>query len=68
MLESQMHRYVAEVFYDLEACAAECGETLCAEGLADSICDYMHDQSAEYRDLPYGTRRAIAVAVAKQYV
>ena len=67
-MEQMMRSYVAEVFYDLQACAEEFGERLCAEGLADAICDYMHDHSPEYRALPYETRRAKALQVARNYV
>ena len=67
-MKQKMHAYVHEVFHDLEAASAECGETLCAEGLADAIGDHMHDTSDEYRALPYEERHALALSVARQYV
>ena len=67
-MKQKMNAYVHEVFYDLEAACQECGESLCAEGLADAIGDHMHDTSAEYRALPYNERRALALSVAQQYV
>lgn len=68
-MEKLMHKYVNDVFHDLEQACAECGEPLCAEGLADAIGDHMHDISAEYRAIPtYEERHARALKVAKQYV
>ena len=67
-MEHKMHAYVNDVFHDLEQACQECGESLCAEGLADAIGDHMYDISAEYRAMPYEERRAIALSVAKQYV
>ena len=66
-MENQMRQIVQEVFCDLEAACAECGETLDAESLADTIGDRMHDESAEYRAMPWDERRAITLRVAQQY-
>ena len=67
-MEQLMRRIVNEVFYDLQQASAECGEELCAEGLADYLGDRMHDESAEYRSMPYPKRRAVALRVAQEYV
>ena len=62
-MEQQMRRIVEECYSDL----AECGD-LCAESLADFVGDRMHDESAEYRALPYAQRRAITLQVARDYI
>ena len=67
-MKHQMRRIVNEVFYDLQQASAEVGEDLDAEGLADYLGDRMHDDSAEYRSLPYEERRAIALSVAKEFL
>jgi hypothetical protein len=67
-MEQQIRRIINEVHYDLEQACAEAGEPLCAESLADYICDRMHDESAEYRAMPYAKRRAFAVRICKEYV
>ena len=67
-MEQMMRRFVQECFYDLQAACEGCGEELDAEGLADFLGDRMHDESAEYRAMPYEQRHALALKVAKQYV
>jgi hypothetical protein len=67
-MEQRMRQLVEECFYDLEQACAEAGEPLCAEGLADFLGDRMHDESAEYRALPWEQRRAKALKVARNYV
>lgn len=66
-MEQRMREIVAEVYYDLEAACAEFGEELDAESLADTIGDRMHDESAEYRAMPWDERRAITLRVAQLY-
>ena len=66
-MEQVMRRFVEECFYDLQAACAECGEELDAEGLADFLGDRMHDESAEYRAMPWEQRRAMTLRVAQQY-
>ena len=66
-MEQRMREIVQEVFFDLEAACAEFGETLDAESLADTIGDRMHDESAEYRAMPWEQRRAMTLRVAQQY-
>ena len=66
-MEQQMRQIVQEVFPDLEAALAECGETLDAESLADTIGDRMCDRSAEYRAMPWEQRRAITLRIAREY-
>lgn len=67
-MEQKMREIVQEVFYDLQAACAECGEDLDAESLADTIGDRMHDLNAEYRSLPYKQRREMTLRVAREYV
>ena len=62
-MEKQMRRIVEECYSDL----AECGD-LCAESLADFVGDRMHDESAEYRAMPYAERRKITLQVARDYI
>ena len=66
-MEHRMREIVQEVYMDLEAACAEFGESLDAESLADTIGDRMHDESAEYRAMPYAQRRALTLKVAQQY-
>ena len=66
-MEEQMRQIINDVYSDLEAAVAECGETLDAEGLADCVGDRMHDDSAEYRAMPYAQRRAMTLRIAQQY-
>ena len=66
-MEQRMREIVQEVFFDLEAACAECGETLDAESLADTIGDRMADESQEYRAMPWEQRRAMTLRVAQQY-
>ena len=66
-MEQRMREIVQEVYYDLEAAVAEFGEELDAETLADTLGDRMHDESAEYRSLPYAERRAMTLRVAQLY-
>jgi hypothetical protein len=67
-MRQQMIKYINDVFMDLEAACQECGESLCAEGLADAVGDHMYDTSAEYRAMPYDQRRAITLQLCQQYV
>lgn len=67
-MEQQIRQIINDVYSDLEAALAECGETLCAEGLADCVGDRMHDLSEEYRSMPYPQRRALVLQVCQQYV
>ncbi len=67
-MEQMLRRIVNEVFYDLQQASAECGEELCAEGLADYLGDRMHDDSAEYRATPYEQRRKMTLKIAREYV
>ena len=66
-MEQRMREIVQEVFFDLEAACAECGEALDAESLADFIGDRMADESLEYRAMPWEQRRAMTLRVAQQY-
>lgn len=66
-MEQQMRQIVNDVFYDLQAACAECGEELDAESLADTIGDRMHDESEEYRSMPWEQRRALTLKIAKEY-
>ena len=66
-MEQRMREIVQEVYYDLLEAVGACGEELDAETLADTIGDRMHDESAEYRAMPYDQRRAITLRVAQQY-
>ena len=66
-MEKQIVSYINEMFYDLQACCLGVGETLCAEGLADAICDRMHDECAEYRALPWEQRRDMVLKICRQY-
>lgn len=63
-----IRQIINEVFYDLQQASADCGEDLCAEGLADYIGDRMYDDCPEYRAMPYESRRALAVKICKEYV
>jgi hypothetical protein len=66
-MEQQIRSIINDVFYDLQACAEEMGETLDAEGLADCVGDRMFDDCPEYRNMPYEQRRALVVNICKQY-
>lgn len=59
---------INEIYSDLEAACTEMGESLDAESLADSVGDRLHDNSEEYRSMPYPQRRALVLQVCKQYV
>jgi DNA-binding GntR family transcriptional regulator len=61
------HRIINEIYSDLEAACAEFDEQLDAESLADSVGDRLHDELAEYGEMPYTERRAIVMSVCKQY-
>ena len=67
-MEQEIRQVINEVFYDLEAACNDCGETLCAEGLADSVGDQMYDRNEEYRAMPYEQRRALTLKISKLYV
>lgn len=67
-MQDQIHGFINEMFYDLQACCREAGERLCSEGLADAVCDRMHDENAEYRAMPYNQRRAMVLKICRQYV
>lgn len=67
-IDQHMHRIVAEVFYDLQQASADCGEPLCAQGLADYLGDRAHDELPAYRALPYAERSALALRVAQEYL
>jgi hypothetical protein len=56
-----MHKAVNDCFYDLQQACADCGEPLCAEGLADFLEDRMYDLNVK-------STRALALSVARQYV
>lgn len=55
------------VHADLSAALADQGLELDAESLADTVGDRLHDTSAEYRSQPYPERRAVVLAVCRQY-
>ena len=67
-MEKRMREIVAEVYWDLEAAVAECGEELDAETLADTLGDRMHDESEEYRNTPWQKRREMTLQIAREYV
>lgn len=67
-MEQQIRSIIQEVFHDLQACCAESGERLCAEGLADAIADRMYDSNPEYRAMSYEQRAAVVLRICKQYV
>ena len=66
-MEQQMRRIVEECYTDLAESCAQFGEELDAESLADFLGDRMHDDSAEYRAMPWEQRRALTLKIAKQY-
>jgi hypothetical protein len=67
-MNQQVHSIINEVFSDLEQAFADVGALMDAEDLADTVCDRMYDESAEYRSMPYEVRRAHVVNICKQYV
>ena len=67
-MEQQIRQIINDIYSDLEAAVAECGETLCAESLADSVGDRMYDYSEEYRNTPWAVRRAMTMQIASEYV
>jgi len=66
-MEQQIRKIINDIYPDLEAALAECGETVDAEGLADSVGDRMVDDCPEYRTLPYPQRRALVLSICRQY-
>lgn len=66
-MEHRMREIVQEVYYDLLEAVGACGEELDAETLADTIGDRMHDESPEYRSMPWEQRRALTLNIARQY-
>lgn len=66
-MEQQIRQIINDIFYDMAAALEECGETIDAESLADAVGDRMHDDSAEYRAMPYEVRRAMTLRIAQQY-
>jgi hypothetical protein len=63
-----MHAAVNDCFYDLQQACADCGESLCAEGLADFLQDKMYDYNVqEYNSFSYEENRALALSVARNY-
>jgi len=66
-MEQQIRSIIEEVFSDVEQVCAEMGEDLDAQSLADSVCDRMHDLSAEYRAMPWADRRALVLGICSQY-
>lgn len=67
-MNRQIHSIINEVYSDLEQAFSVINATMDAEDLADTVCDRMYDESAEYRDLPYEVRRARVVKICKEYV
>jgi len=67
-MQAKIRQIIADIHCDLFAACAEVGETLDAEGLADAVGDRMHDESEEYRNMPYEQRRAIVLRIAREYV
>ena len=67
-MEQQIRSIISDIYLDLEAAVAECGEELDAETLADSVGDRMFDDVPEYRAMPYAERRALVLNLCKQYV
>lgn len=67
-MEQQIRRIINDVFYDLQEACEFGGEPLCAEGLADCVGDRMHDESEEYRAMPYEQRRKMTLKIAREYV
>lgn len=67
-MENKMRQIINDIMPDLEQACSEMGESLDAESLADAVGDRMHDNSEEYRNMPYLERRAIVLAVCKEYV
>lgn len=66
-MEQQMRQIINDVFYDLESALAECGETVDAETLADTVGDRMHDLCEEYRAMPYALRRSMVLRICNEY-
>lgn len=67
-MQAQIRQIITDIYCDLSAACDEVGETLDAEGLADAVGDRMHDESEEYRSMPYEKRRAIVLRIAREYV
>jgi hypothetical protein len=64
-----MHKAVNDCFYDLQQACADCGESLCVEGLADFLQDKMYDYNVqEYNSFTYDQNRALALSVARKYI
>lgn len=66
-MEQEIRTIINDVFYDLQAALAECGEEVTAEDLADTVGDRMYDLSDEYRTAPYAERRAFVLNICKEY-
>lgn len=67
-MDKQIFSIINEVYSDLEQAFSEINAVLDAEDLADTVCDRMYDECAEYRDMPYEVRRAYVVKICKKYV
>ncbi len=66
-MKQQIRNIIQEIYMDLEAACAECGEQLDAESLADAVGDRMCDESADYRAMPYAQRRNLVLTICQQY-
>lgn len=67
-VKSAAAEIINNIYSDLAAVCAECGQELDAESLADAVGDRLADSSAEYRSWPWPQRRAWVLAVCEQYV
>ena len=67
-MKQQIIRIINDVYSDLQAVCEECGDSLDAETLADTVGDRMVDECAEYRAMPYAERRALVVGICKKFV
>lgn len=66
-MKNEMRAIIQDIYCDLEAACAECGEALDAESLADAVGDRMHDTSEEYRAMPWEQRHALTMSVCSEY-
>lgn len=67
-MKQQIIRIINDVYSDLQAVCEECGDSLDAETLADTVGDRMVDECPEYRAMPYAERRALVVSICKKFV
>lgn len=63
-MKQQITQIINEVYSDL---AQACGDDFDAENLADYVGDRMHDESAEFRALPYAQKRTLVLDICKNY-